>query len=66
MCRVSGIGKNKELFMIDKSKKPHCFKKLKKIPVCYAANSNVWMTSSLFKKWLQAWHRELEKTDSLD
>ena len=39
--------KKLEPFVIGKSQKPRCSKKVKKLPVIFEANKNVWMTSIL-------------------
>ena len=52
-------GKKQRLLVIGKSHNPHCFKGIKKLPVEYCANANVWMTSVIFKKWLVKWDNQL-------
>ncbi|XP_026820219.1 tigger transposable element-derived protein 6-like [Rhopalosiphum maidis] len=42
-----------------KSKNPRCFKSVKCLPVDYYANTNVWMTSVIFNKWLMKWDKQL-------
>ncbi len=56
---ISMSGKKEELFVIGKSRNPRCFKKIKKLPVCYKANSSAWMTGDLFKTWLFKWDERL-------
>jgi len=34
--------------LIDKSKKPRCFKQVKSLPLDYYANKKSWMTSDIF------------------
>ena len=49
------IGKDKvKLFVIGKSKKPHCFKgiNMDMLPVIYHANKKAWMRSVLFEEWI--------------
>jgi hypothetical protein len=36
------------LLLIDKSKKPRCFKQVKSLPFDYYANKKSWMTSDIF------------------
>jgi hypothetical protein len=48
MCvNMTGTDK-KRLFVIGKSRTPHCFKNVKKLPVEYAANKKAWTTSNIF------------------
>jgi len=54
-------GEKRELLVIGKSKKPCCFKNVKKLPVQYHANSNAWMTSHIFEEWIKAWDKQLSK-----
>jgi hypothetical protein len=53
----------KKLFVVGKSAKPRCFKRLKmdSLPVEYYANKNAWMTSEIFKKWLMRWDVDLQQ-----
>jgi hypothetical protein len=57
LCCVSMSGEKKELLVIGKSKKPRCFKGVKKLPVRYCNNANAWMTSSIFTDWVREWDR---------
>lgn len=41
------------LLVIGKYERPRCFKNVKTLPVSYACNKKVWMTSSIFKYWLR-------------
>ena len=49
------------LFIVGKSKKPRCFRGVKSLPVKYEANSNAWMTASLFQNWLVSFDNEMDK-----
>ena len=49
------------LFIILKSKKIRCFRGVKFLPVKYEANSNAWMTASLFQNWLVSFDNEMDK-----
>ncbi|GBL96992.1 Tigger transposable element-derived protein 4 [Araneus ventricosus] len=40
--------------MIEYSKKPRCFAKVKSFPLKYKANRKVWMTSEIFGDWLKS------------
>ncbi|GBN59667.1 hypothetical protein AVEN_28418-1 [Araneus ventricosus] len=44
--------------VIGKSKKPRCFKNVKSLTVAYEANSNAWMTTTI-------WERHIRKLDSV-
>uniref|UniRef100_H3A5L0 HTH CENPB-type domain-containing protein n=1 Tax=Latimeria chalumnae TaxID=7897 RepID=H3A5L0_LATCH len=55
----SMTGKKKDLFIIGKSQNPRCFKNVRHLPVCYAANASAWMTGYLFGEWLKDWDRKL-------
>ena len=41
------------MFVIDKSKKPRCFKNLKQLPCRYRAQKESWMTGVLFEEWVK-------------
>ena len=46
------------LFVIGKSKEPHCFPKdLTRLPVDYNNSKTTWITGSVFSTWLQKWDR---------
>jgi hypothetical protein len=49
LCNMDGS--DKQVFVIGRSKQPHCFRG-KKIPLPYYANSKAWMTSSVWTKIL--------------
>uniref|UniRef100_A0A914W2W7 HTH CENPB-type domain-containing protein n=1 Tax=Plectus sambesii TaxID=2011161 RepID=A0A914W2W7_9BILA len=49
LCNMDGS--DKHVFMIGRSKKPHCFRG-KNIPLPYYANTKAWMTSALWTKIL--------------
>ena len=62
LCCVNMTGSDKKkLFVIGKSKKPHCFTHIsvEKLPVKYLANKKAWMTSNIFVHWLEQWNKEL-------
>jgi hypothetical protein len=65
MCvNINGTDK-KRLFVIGKSQTPHCFKKIKKLPVEYAANKKAWMTSDIFQQYVDTlnnkWNNDLRR-----
>lgn len=59
LCCVSMSGQKRPLLVIGKSRNPRCFKGVKKLPTQYRANTNAWMTSSIFSEWLCDWDAEL-------
>lgn len=46
------------LLVIGKSKNPRCFKNAR-ISIQYLANSNAWMTASIFESWIKNWDLQL-------
>lgn len=61
LCCVSMSGEKKELLVIGKSKRPHCFIGVKQLPLTYFSNKNAWMTSSIFSEWLKNWDKSLDR-----
>lgn len=61
LCCVNMTGQKKKLVVIGKSKRPRCFKNVHHLPVDYFANSNAWMTKSIFHEWLVKWDRSLKQ-----
>ena len=53
MVVVSATGEKLEMFVIDKSKKPWCFKNVKQLPCRYWAQKKSWMTGVLFEDWVR-------------
>ena len=53
MATASATGKKFEMFVIGKSKKPRCFKNVKRIPCRYRAQKKSWMTGVLFEDWVR-------------
>ena len=50
LCCSNADGTHKMLlFTVGKSKKAQCFRDVKSLTVKYEANSNAWMTASLFQ-----------------
>ena len=49
MAAASATGEKLELFVIGKSKKPRCFKNVKRFPCRYKAQKKSWMTGVLFE-----------------
>ena len=54
LLTCSATGEKLKPLLIGKSLKPRCFKGIDKaaLPVTYCANRKAWMTSVLFKEWL--------------
>ncbi len=53
------LDKSEHPLVIGKSRKPHCFKGVKKLPMTY--NKTAWMTSTIFDQWLLEWDANLKK-----
>ena len=53
MAAASATGEKLEMFVIDKSKKPRCFKNVKRIPCRYRTQKKSWMTGVLFEEWVR-------------
>ena len=61
LCCVSLSGEKERLLVIGKSKNPRCFRGVSQFPVDYHANSNAWMTASIFQEWLLKWDNRLNR-----
>ena len=53
MEAASATGEKLEMFVIDKSKKPRCFKDGKQLPCRYRVQIKSWMTGVLFEEWVR-------------
>ena len=53
IAAASATGEKLEMFVIDKSKKPRCFKNVKQLPCRYRAQKKSWMTGVLFEEWVR-------------
>ncbi|XP_065196846.1 tigger transposable element-derived protein 4-like [Sycon ciliatum] len=51
LVATSADGEKLPLYVIGKSKRPHCFRGVLNIPVEYEANKKAWMTGQLFEQW---------------
>ena len=51
LVTASADGEKLPLYVIEKSKRPHCSRGVLNIPVEYEANKKVWMTGQLFEQW---------------
>ena len=51
-------GEKLPALVIEKCKKPHCFKKItpKALHVIYTSNKKAWMNSALFQWWLETFN----------
>jgi hypothetical protein len=61
VCCANTKGEKRDLLVIEKSKKPRCFKGVRSLPVHCYSNANAWMTSVIFKNWLVKWDLELKR-----
>ena len=55
------FGEKLPLFVIDKSKKPRCFKHIKHLPCRYRSQKKSWMDSILFDEWVREVDRRFTK-----
>ena len=51
-------GEKTPMFVIRKSNKPRCFKRIKSIPCRYRAQKKSWMDSELFEEWVREQDRK--------
>lgn len=58
---ASMAGNKVPLLVIGKSKSPRCFAGIKQLPLTYVGNSKAWMTSVVFKGYLEKWNRTLQR-----
>lgn len=61
LCCVSMSSEKREFVVIEKSKKPRCFRNIKKLLVQCYWNTNAWMTLTIFEEWLKVWNRQLTR-----
>lgn len=59
MVCASMAGEKVPLLVIGKAKKPRCFAGVQNLPLTYLGNSKAWMTSDIFKDYLQKWNQKL-------
>ena len=62
LLACSAAGEKLTPLLIGKSAKPRCFKGLELVmlPVTYRANKKAWMTSLLFKEWVERLNRQMQ------
>ena len=52
MAAANAMGDKIPMFVIGKSKSPHCFKRVKHLPSRYRNQNKSWMDSVLFEEWI--------------
>ena len=62
MAAGSATGEKLPIFVIGKSKRPRCFKNVKRLPCQYTAQKKSWMDSQIFEDWVRKIDRKL-RTD---
>ena len=60
---ASMTGEKLPALVIEKCKKPRCFKNItpKALPVIYTSNKRAWMNSALFQWWLETFNRKMRR-----
>jgi len=60
---VNMVGEFQKTLIIGKSAKPRCFRNLDKhsLPVIWRSNKKAWMTSGLFKEWMQLFNKKMQR-----
>ena len=61
LTAANAVGEKLPLFVIDKSKKPRCFKHIKHLPCRYRCQKKSWMDSILFDEWVREVDRRFTK-----
>ena len=61
LTAANAVGEKLPLFVIDKSKKPRCFKHIKHLPCRYRSQKKSWMDSILFDEWVREVDRRFTK-----
>ena len=61
LTAANAIGEKLPLFVINKSKKPRCFKHIKHLPLRYRSQKKSWMDSILFDEWVREVDRHFTK-----
>ena len=51
MAAASAVGDKLPMFVMWKSKNPHCFKNVKHLPCEYKSPKKSWMNSDIFEEW---------------
>ena len=58
---ANAVGEKLPLFEIGKSKKPQCFKRIKRLPCRCCSTKKGWMDSILFEEWVREVDRRFTK-----
>ena len=63
MLACSASGEKLKPLVIGKARQPRCFKKVKvdRLPVTWVSNAKAWMTSTLFKDWVNDVNKQMRK-----
>ena len=59
MAAGNATGEKLPIFVIGKSKRPHCFKNVKSLPCQYIAQKKSWMDSKIFEDWVRKIDRKI-------
>ena len=60
---ANAVGEKLPLFVVDKCKKPRCFKHIKLLPCRYRSQKKSWMDSILFEEWVREVDRRFTKEE---
>ena len=63
MAAASATGEKLPMFVIWKSKNPHCFKNFKHLPCEYKSQKKSWINSEIFKEWVHKLDRKFRADD---
>ena len=63
MAAASAVGEKLPMFVIWKSKNPHCFKNVKHLPFEYKSQKKSWMNSEIFEEWVCKLDRKFRADD---
>ena len=63
MAAASATGEKLPMFVIWKSKNPHCFKNVKHLPCEYKSQKKSWMNSEIFEEWVRKLDRQFRADD---
>ena len=63
MADANALDEKLSMFVIGKSKKPRCFKNVKKVPCRYRAQKKSWMDMDLFEEWVRETDKEFQKKE---
>ena len=63
MAAASATGEKLPMFVIWKSKNPHCFKNVKHLPCEYKSQKKSWMNGEIFEEWVHKLDRKFRADD---